>query len=315
MTAATSAAAGSPAPTSGWAGWSAPTPSARFAPATPIPPSTTSAPAPPTSAGWSASSTTPPSPPGYAYGPVAATGSNVTVGGLIGSAVGFSAAINSSYCNLAASGQTACVGDRSSIPDDAPGLTAAELQAPTGYTGIYLEWNLDLDGDKLPDYPWNFGGGGDYPTFNTAAQSAAAVPAPADYDANDNNLIDLSSIAQLYALRWDPDGDGDPTAADAGAYGTAFPGRTATATGRMGCPDACRGYELTGPLTFPAETSSDYNPWRPHRGMVRPAGGPGPHPDRSADFHHPGRHWDVHRRHRAVRHHHPQRRGPRPGAD
>ena len=200
---------------------------------------------------------------GYAYGPVAATGSNVTVGGLIGSAVGFSAEINSSYCDLAAGGQTACVGDRSSIPDDAPGLTAAELQAPTGYTGIYLEWNLDLDGDKLPDYPWNFGGSGDYPTFNTAAQSAAAVPAPADYDANDNNLIDISSIAQLYALRWDPDGDGDPTAADAGAYGTAFPGRTATTTGRMGCPDACRGYELTGPLTFPAETSSDYNPWRP----------------------------------------------------
>ena len=29
-----------------------------------------------------------------------------------------------------------------------PGHTTAELQDPTGYTGIYANWNVDLDGDS-----------------------------------------------------------------------------------------------------------------------------------------------------------------------
>ena len=54
--------------------------------------------------------------------------------------------------------------------------TTAELQAPTGYTGIYASWNVDIDdadGDGDPftggDNPWIFGGSGDYPTLNLAA--------------------------------------------------------------------------------------------------------------------------------------------------
>ena len=31
----------------------------------------------------------------------------------------------------------------------------------------------------------------------------------------------------------------------------------------MGCPAGCQGYELRASLTFPAETTSDYNPWTP----------------------------------------------------
>ena len=31
----------------------------------------------------------------------------------------------------------------------------------------------------------------------------------------------------------------------------------------MGCPTGCQGYELRASLTFPAETSSPYNPWTP----------------------------------------------------
>ena len=45
------------------------------------------------------------------------------------------------------------------------GKTTAELTAPTGYTGIYADWNLDLDngdGDNDVttggDNPWRFGG-------------------------------------------------------------------------------------------------------------------------------------------------------------
>ena len=35
--------------------------------------------------------------------------------------------------------------------------TTAELQAPTGYSGIYATWNVDVDGDGTNDDPWDFG--------------------------------------------------------------------------------------------------------------------------------------------------------------
>ena len=54
-------------------------------------------------------------------------------------------------------------------------------------------------------------------------------------------------------MRWDTDGDGHPEDANFSAYGMVFPGRTATATGRMGCPAGCAGYELRASLTFPTE--------------------------------------------------------------
>ena len=44
--------------------------------------------------------------------------------------------------------------------------TAAELKAPTGYTGIYAGWNVDVDGDSTADDPWDFGADQDYPTLD-----------------------------------------------------------------------------------------------------------------------------------------------------
>ena len=65
-----------------------------------------------------------------------------------------------------------------------------------------------------------------------------------DYDAHDDGLIDVATVAQLDAIRWDPDGDGASTEA---GYATAFP---AAATG-MGCPaTGCTGYELMADLDF-----------------------------------------------------------------
>ena len=50
------------------------------------------------------------------------------------------------------------------------GRTTAELQSPTGYAGIYANWNVDVDnadGDNDPltggDNPWDFGTSGQYP--------------------------------------------------------------------------------------------------------------------------------------------------------
>ena len=50
------------------------------------------------------------------------------------------------------------------------GLSTAELQAPTGYEGIYRTWNVDL-GDRYsrdgePDDPWDFGTTTQYPALS-----------------------------------------------------------------------------------------------------------------------------------------------------
>ena len=73
-------------------------------------------------------------------------------------------------------------------------------------------------------------------------------PPPVDYDADDNDLIEVATLAQLNAIRWDLNGDGTPDdGANAVAYITAFPN---SATG-MGCPGGgCAGYELTADLDF-----------------------------------------------------------------
>ena len=82
------------------------------------------------------------------------------------------------------------------------------------------------------------------------------------YDSDGDGLIEISSLAQLNALRWDLDGDG---AADdltnANAYAAAFPG----AVPGMGCPitadDAddndCTGYELAADLDFDTDGDGD----------------------------------------------------------
>ena len=171
--------------------------------------------------------------------------------------------ITNSYC-AAATGD--CIGSQTGGTVAAERQTISAMQTPTDYSGIYLNWNVDLDADGGLDYPWNFGASSAYPTLNTLAQRGTAAPAAMDYDADDDGLIDIGSIALLHAMRWDPDGDGDPQTDNYSAYGTAFGGRTHTAnamTGRMGCPaaDGCTGYELTGSLTFP--TSGAYSNWEP----------------------------------------------------
>ena len=34
-----------------------------------------------------------------------------------------------------------------------------------GYTGIYADWNVDVDGDGNADDPWSFGTSSEYPTL------------------------------------------------------------------------------------------------------------------------------------------------------
>ena len=45
------------------------------------------------------------------------------------------------------------------------GRSKASLQAPTGYSGIYARWNLDIDRDGRADDPWDFGTTTEYPVL------------------------------------------------------------------------------------------------------------------------------------------------------
>ncbi len=77
---------------------------------------------------------------------------------------------------------------------------------------------------------------------------------PTDYDLDDDGLIDVSHLAQLHALRFDLNGDGQPDKAEfAAAYKQAFP----SALANMGIPAdvPAQGYELTTNLTF--DTNKD----------------------------------------------------------
>ena len=91
-----------------------------------------------------------------------------------------------------------------------------------------------------------------------------------DYDDDNDGLIDITTLAQLDAIRHDLDGNGDPASGGATAYNTAFPDRNTSSGGRMGCPSgACTGYELRADLDFDTNgdgsvgAGDDYPNWTP----------------------------------------------------
>ena len=99
------------------------------------------------------------------------TTSKVSGGEFAGGLIGFNlGSINASYWDTQTSGQTVGVGDGDSAGVE--GKTTAELQSPASYTGIYAQWNIDLDnadGDFDPatggeDY-WDFGASNQYPVI------------------------------------------------------------------------------------------------------------------------------------------------------
>ena len=178
----------------------------------------------------------------YARGRVTASGSGSVAGGLAGVNAG---TVTVSYWDTAAAGQTASAGGT--------GQTSSALQTPTGYAGIYDAWNLNLDGVGSADSPWDFGSDSQYPmlVYGTIKSSPQR-----DYDTDNDRLLEVHSLAQLNAIRWDLNTDGIVTAGDAANYAAAFPGPLA---GR-GCAEgtavaACNGYELQTDLDF--DTDAD----------------------------------------------------------
>ena len=88
-----------------------------------------------------------------------------------------------------------------------------------------------------------------------SATQAFSVTVPAgnrDYDLDDDRLIEVATLAQLDALRYDLNGDGAvDVPADWTPYGAAFPEGVLD----MGCPAGCLGYELTRNLNFDTNDS------------------------------------------------------------
>ena len=171
----------------------------------------------------------------YATGAVSGTGSNI--GGLIGGG-SLAYTVTASYYDTTTSGRTGGTGPQ----------TTSALQSPTGYTGIYAAWNIDLDnadGDNNAatgkDDPWDFKGSSAYP---------ALIYHLTDYDSDEDNYIEVSNLAQLNVIRHDLDGNGTPASGQETAYAAAFPNRITSTTKRMGCPGTCTGYELTANLDF-----------------------------------------------------------------
>ena len=127
----------------------------------------------------------------YATGPVTATSAApVNVGGLVGGSL--AATFSDNYSDSKTTGRVFALGndddDRDSHVDQdtddnnvldagetfTPGVTpktTTELQGPTGYNGIYANWeNIDLDGDGTTDAEdtndfWDFGTDSQYPAL------------------------------------------------------------------------------------------------------------------------------------------------------
>ena len=88
----------------------------------------------------------------------------------------------------------------------------------------------------------------------TDSFSVTVTAGSRDYDADNDGLIDVASLAQLNALRYDLNADGLVDGATWMPYYTAYP----MGTLGMGCPsDGCTGYELTANLDFDTDDDGD----------------------------------------------------------
>ena len=178
----------------------------------------------------------------YAVGSVPATTNRAEKGGLIGERVG-GVYLRYSYYDAQTTGHTSIETGARGVPK-----TTAEMKGPTRYAGsLYWNWNVNVDGVAGNDDPWDFGSYVDYPVLKFGGLDK--VP-QRDYDRDDDNLIDIYSLRELNAIRYDLDGNGavdDATDAEAAAaHHTAY----AAPYAGLGCPDACAGYELGGGLNL-----------------------------------------------------------------
>ena len=147
--------------------------------------------------------------------------------------------VTNSYRDIISSGCTSGGTNRGS---GAVGKTPRQLQTVTSYTGIFANWNANLDSVAGNDDPWDFGNGMQYPMLDydgmsTATQGGLAMGIPANWNApivGERVGVSLTAAAQSSrngAWVWEKSTNGDtwdpisgpsfeynPVAADAGSY-------------------------------------------------------------------------------------------------
>ncbi len=183
----------------------------------------------------------------YSSGRVTGTGS--TVNGFAAVNTDYPYTCTSNYWNTGTSVQTAS--------QCGTGKTRQELKAPTSATGDFATWNSGA---------WDFGDSTQYPLLkadlngdDVSTWQEFGYQNRYDYDLDDDGLIEISTLAQLDALRWDLDGNGIPGEAHLGNYLAGYP---YPALG-MGCnedeatpvEEVCADYELHADLSF--DTNGD----------------------------------------------------------
>ena len=115
----------------------------------------------------------------YSAGVVnAGTGLNVRAGRFLGRSSNSSSSVSNSYCDSSITGPSNCIFDQTGGSNVTVGAqTSGDLQQPTGYTGIYANWNVDTDGVSGNDDPWDFGTASQYPAlkFDTDGNGTATA--------------------------------------------------------------------------------------------------------------------------------------------
>ena len=191
----------------------------------------------------------------YSTGQVADQGDRQ--GGLVArnSADGY---ISDSYWDRQTSGRAA--GDA----DIGVGKTTDELQSPTGYTGIYADWNVDLDGDGASDDPWDFRTASEYPVLKkvvltVAAAESLAPPsfAPADAPAFNEAVVGNRLNAGTFYLDFATNGRFTESGGHQGSYSYANTG-SSTGTLSLDYDSAIYGGSCTVYLTFSSETGGTW---------------------------------------------------------
>ena len=172
----------------------------------------------------------------YATGAVSASNG----GGLVGQNTHTNRQAVNSYWDSQTTGRSI----RSIPQETGVNKTTSELQTPTGYTGIYADWNVNVDATAGVDDPWDFGTSSQYPRLKYGGLDVDIQATKVDYDTDSDGLIEIRTLPQLNAVRYDLDGNGDATTTE---YTTAFK----NAVTGMGCPaTGCVGYELMADLDF-----------------------------------------------------------------
>ncbi len=197
----------------------------------------------------------------YAAGMVRSKDINQT-GGLVGKTGTPQSSITGSYWDTETTGWHTSANDGDGKADDGVGKTSAELESPTSATGIYADWSTAWDFGTASEYPalkYDTNGDGTATVAEFGYQLRTADAFIHDLDLDEDGLIEVSTLDQLNAIRWDEEGDGVAGDGDTTEYANAFARwRTGLAAECVGTK--CVGYELTVDLDFDTDGSGKADP-------------------------------------------------------